>query len=52
MKLTELWKSKDKPTVSFEFFPGKTDKAKGRLNKVIDKLAAVEPDFVSVTFWY
>ena len=50
MKLTEIWKSKNRPTFSFEFFPAKGDKATSRLNKVIDKLADLEPDFVSVTF--
>ena len=50
MKLTELWTSKGKPTVSFELFPARTEKAAANLDKAIDKLAALEPDFVSVTF--
>lgn len=50
MKVTELWKSKQKPTVSFELYPARNEEAAGKLEKVIDKLAAVEPDFVSVTF--
>ena len=49
MKLTERWES-GRPTVSFELFPARTPKAEGKLAKVIDKLAALEPDFVSVTF--
>ncbi len=50
MKLTELWASKGKPTVSFELFPARTEKAAANLEKTIDKLAALEPDFVSITF--
>ena len=50
MKLTDLWKSSPKPTVSFELFPARSEKGAINLNKAIDKLAALEPDFVSVTF--
>ena len=50
MKLTELWKEGSRPTVSFELYPARNEKAAARLEKVIDKLAALEPDFVSVTF--
>lgn len=50
MKLTDLWASKGKPTLSFELFPARTEKAAANLEKAIDKLAALGPDFVSVTF--
>jgi len=50
MKLTDLWASKGKPTLSFELFPARTEKSAANLEKAIDKLAALEPDFVSVTF--
>lgn len=50
MKLTELWKSSDKPTLSFELYPARSEKAATRLDKAIDVLAGLEPDFVSVTF--
>ncbi|MBC8504835.1 MAG: methylenetetrahydrofolate reductase [Anaerolineales bacterium] len=50
MKLTELWATKGKPTFSFELFPARTEKAAANLDKAIEKLAALEPDFVSVTF--
>jgi methylenetetrahydrofolate reductase (NADPH) len=50
MKLTEIWKTKVKPTVSFELYPARTEKAAVRLNGVIDELAGLQPDFVSVTF--
>ena len=50
MKLTNLWQSRRKPTLSFELFPARNEKATANLDKAIDKLAALEPDFVSVTF--
>lgn len=50
MKLTDLWKDAHKPTLSFELFPPRSDKQAGKLPGVIDRLAALEPDFMSVTF--
>ena len=50
MKLTEIWKTNDKPTVSFELFPARSQKAAVRLDKTIDILADLQPDFASVTF--
>jgi len=50
MKLTDIWKSRNKPTISFELFPARTEKAAANLDKAIEKLAALEPNFVSVTF--
>ncbi len=50
MKITEKWKTSQKPTLSFELFPARSEKAAGRLDKAIIKLADLEPDFVSVTF--
>ncbi|MHB9073232.1 MAG: methylenetetrahydrofolate reductase [Desulfobaccales bacterium] len=49
MKVTEMWKKKQ-PTVSFEFFPARNVEANEKLERVIDQLAVMEPDFVSVTF--
>ena len=49
MKVTEMW-TKKKPTVSFEFFPARNAEAGEKLNRVIEQLAVMEPDFVSVTF--
>jgi methylenetetrahydrofolate reductase (NADPH) len=49
MKVTEMWKKKQ-PTVSFEFFPARDAEAAEKLERVIDQLAIMEPDFVSVTF--
>jgi methylenetetrahydrofolate reductase (NADPH) len=50
MKLSEIWQTKKKPTISFELYPARNEKAEGKLQGVIDKLAACEPDLVSVTF--
>ena len=50
MKITDLWASKDKPTISLELFPARTEKAAANLERAIDTLAALNPDFVSVTF--
>ncbi|HET6443144.1 MAG TPA: methylenetetrahydrofolate reductase [candidate division Zixibacteria bacterium] len=50
MKITELWTRQTKPTISFELFPARTEKAAANLENTIDKLVDLNPDFVSVTF--
>jgi methylenetetrahydrofolate reductase (NADPH) len=50
MSVVDHWKTGNTPTVSFELFPPRTDKAAENLEKTIDTLAALRPDFVSVTF--
>jgi methylenetetrahydrofolate reductase (NADPH) len=50
MRVTDLWKSKKSPTISFELFPPKSEKAASNLEKSLHVLAGLEPDFVSVTF--
>lgn len=50
MKVTELWNVDHSPTISFELFPPKSEKATAGLEKTIENLAALDPDFVSVTF--
>jgi methylenetetrahydrofolate reductase (NADPH) len=50
MKLTDIWEKSQKPTLSFELFPARSEKAAVNLNKAIEKLASLKPDFVSVTF--
>ncbi|MFC1764981.1 methylenetetrahydrofolate reductase [Planctomycetota bacterium] len=50
MRITELWKSRSKPTISFELFPARSEKAAAALPGTLDALAALKPDFVSVTF--
>lgn len=49
MKVTEMWQKKT-PTISFEFFPARNAEAAEKLDRVINQLAIMEPDFVSVTF--
>lgn len=38
------------PSLSFEFFPPKTDEQRSQLDRSVDKLKAYAPRFVSVTF--
>lgn len=38
------------PTLSFEFFPPKTDEAARQLEKTVHELAPLRPSFVSVTY--
>lgn len=41
---------KNKPRVSFEFFPPHSEKMEAMMWQSIDRLAALEPSFVSVTY--
>jgi methylenetetrahydrofolate reductase (NADPH) len=50
MKLTEIWGEGERPTVSFELFPARSEKAAERLEQTINNLADLKPDFASVTF--
>lgn len=50
MSFRNLWQNRKKPTISFEFFPPRDEKGADKLDKVIEGLAELEPDFVSVTF--
>lgn len=50
MKATSLWAEGSKPTISFELYPPKTEKAAASLDRVIEKLSALNPQFMSVTF--
>lgn len=50
MKVTDIWSASHGPTLSFELFPAKSEKAAESLDSTIDTLAALKPDFVSVTF--
>ena len=50
MRATDIWSARKSPTISFELFPARSEKAAGNLDKAIDRLAALGPDFVSVTF--
>lgn len=50
MNVTDIWSSGQKPTLSFELFPARSQKAEESLEKAIDELVALKPDFFSVTF--
>lgn len=50
MKLIELWQPSAKPTISFEVYPVQEPKAALSQEKAINQLAALTPDFFSVTF--
>ncbi|MFH1434402.1 MAG: methylenetetrahydrofolate reductase [Pseudomonadota bacterium] len=50
MKITDMWASASRPTVSFELYPARGEKAAAKLETTIDELADLKPDFVSVTF--
>jgi methylenetetrahydrofolate reductase (NADPH) len=49
MRLTQIWNVKT-PTVSFEFFPARTSDAAEKLERVIDQMYYLEPDFIGITF--
>ena len=49
MRVTNLYKSK-KSVISMEFFPPRNEKAAGTFGTIIDKLAELKPDYMSITF--
>lgn len=49
MKLTELFRG-EKPRLSFEVFPPKTDTAFESVRAATEEIAALKPSFVSVTY--
>lgn len=50
MHVGELYASDKKPIISFEYFPPRNDKAAQTFGKVVDSLATLAPDYMSVTF--
>ncbi|MCP4155308.1 MAG: 5,10-methylenetetrahydrofolate reductase [bacterium] len=50
MSIKDMWKNRKRATVSFEIFPARDEKAAKKLDKAIDGLLELRPDFVSVTF--
>lgn len=50
MKVKDILNTGNRPTVSFELFPARTEKGAESLEKTIGALADLKPDFVSVTF--
>jgi len=49
MRVTNLYKE-DKPVISMEFFPPRNEKASAKFDTIIDSLAELNPDYMSVTF--
>ena len=50
MRFAELFKKKNTPSLSFEFFRPKTAKAEENLDKTINILSEYNPDYMTVTF--
>jgi methylenetetrahydrofolate reductase (NADPH) len=50
MRIVDHWRTQKKPCVAFEFYPAKTPKAEENLLQTIDRLAALAPDFATITF--
>jgi methylenetetrahydrofolate reductase (NADPH) len=50
MRIDDLFASKPEPVFSFEFFPPKTPEGEQNLFRALEDLAALEPDYVSVTY--
>ena len=50
MSIVDILMNKKKPVLSFELFPPRDEKAAVKLEKIIQRLSELQPDFVSVTF--
>jgi len=50
MRVAKLYETSEKPVVSLEFFPPRDEKAEEKFDKIVDGLAELEPDYMSVTF--
>jgi len=50
MKVGKSYETSKKPVVSFEFFPPRDEKAEQKFDGIVDKLANLNPDYMSVTF--
>jgi methylenetetrahydrofolate reductase (NADPH) len=50
MRLPEFYKNQKKPIISFEVFPPKTDQAFDNLRQILPELAALKPDYMTVTY--
>lgn len=49
MKIQQIFDNK-KPVISFEIFPPKKDSELNNIDKTLDELSKLTPDFISVTF--
>ncbi len=50
MKFAEYFGDQSGPVISFELFPPKTDAAMAQLGRVLPRLVALEPSFMTVTY--
>jgi len=50
MKLSDILARADKPLISCEFFPPKTDKGEANLWSCLDELRSIDPAYISVTY--
>ena len=50
MRIDEIIKRSEEPVFSFEFFPPKSEEGERNLREAIEKLAPLEPSFVSITY--
>lgn len=50
MHIQDILRTSSSPTVSFEFFPAKTDEGREQLKQTVSRLEALRPDFVSITY--
>jgi len=50
MKLADILSQSDKPLISCEFFPPKTDKGEEKLWNCLDELRSIDPAYISVTY--
>jgi len=50
MKLSDILSTADKPLISCEFFPPKTDKGEENLWQCLDELRSINPAYISVTY--
>jgi len=50
MKLSEILNAADKPLISCEFFPPRTDKGEENLWTCLNELRAIDPAYISVTY--
>jgi methylenetetrahydrofolate reductase (NADPH) len=50
VRIDEIIKRSEEPVFSFEFFPPRSEEGERNLREAIEKLAPLEPSFVSITY--
>jgi methylenetetrahydrofolate reductase (NADPH) len=50
VQVEQIYEQMKHPVVSFEFFPPRDEKARSAFDTVVEELAPLSPDYVSVTF--